>query len=384
MGLGQWLSRHCFDWVHGHNLVYNTCWEDPRLDRQALRLGPDDHVAVITSAGCNVLDYALDQPRRIDAIDVNYRQNALLELKIAGIRALEFETFFAMFGRGYCPEVRWRYQQSLRPLLSPSARRFWDRHIDWFARRGLRSSFYYFGTAGALAWWINVYIDIRARLREAITRLLEARSLAEQQQLYTPALHAAFWSGLLRWIAGRDLTLAFLGVPPSQRRQVETTYPGGIARFIEDRITAVFSRIPLQDNYFWRLYLTGKYSADCCPEYLKRENFLRLKAGLVDCIHIHTDSFLGFLERSRQRISRFVLLDHMDWLSAHSLATLQRQWQALVNRAAPGARVLWRSGGLRVDYVNPLHVRFAGRSRRLGDLLRYDYDLAQRLHSQDR
>ena len=42
----DWLSACCFRWVHGHNLVYNTCWEDPRLDVQALQLGPRDRVAM--------------------------------------------------------------------------------------------------------------------------------------------------------------------------------------------------------------------------------------------------------------------------------------------------------------------------------------------------
>ena len=97
-----------------NNLVYNTCWEDPRIDKQALRLGSDDDVLVITSAGCNALSYALDAPRSVHAVDVNYRQNALLELKIAGIRELDFETFFQLFGRGRYSGVTALYRQRLR------------------------------------------------------------------------------------------------------------------------------------------------------------------------------------------------------------------------------------------------------------------------------
>jgi S-adenosylmethionine-diacylglycerol 3-amino-3-carboxypropyl transferase len=52
------LNGSVFSWIHGNNLVYNTCWEDPRLDRLALNLSHNDHVLVITSAGCNALDYA--------------------------------------------------------------------------------------------------------------------------------------------------------------------------------------------------------------------------------------------------------------------------------------------------------------------------------------
>lgn len=96
----------CFNQVYGHNLIYNTSWEDPRLDRVALDLGPEDTLLRITSAGCNVLDYALLSPKHIYAVDMNYRQNALLELKLAGVRELEFGAFFAMFGRGCLDNYR--------------------------------------------------------------------------------------------------------------------------------------------------------------------------------------------------------------------------------------------------------------------------------------
>lgn len=384
MMLGSWFSKAWFGWVHGHNLVYNACWEDPRLDRQALDLGPNDRVAVITSAGCNALEYALLSPERIDANDLNYRQNALLELKIAGIKQLDYDTFFQMFGRGFYPGARHLYQTHLRSELSPAARRFWERRIGWFEDRGQRRSFYFFGTTGVLAWLINIYIDRIAKVRDAIDSLLAAPSLADQQRLYSDSVHGAFWKGLMKWMMGQDATLALLGVPRNQRLQVENTYPGGIARFVEDRVTDVFTKIPLHDNYFWRLYLTGRYTSTCCPEYLKKENFHRLKDGLIERIQPFTGSLLDFLERTWGQISRFVLLDHMDWLSVYCAPLLRRQWQALVDRAAPHCRILWRSGGLSVEYVDPLRVVFQGRQRRLGNLLTYHRELADRLHHQDR
>src|SRR6185436_7731868 len=144
MPLLESLNRRCFQFVHQHNLVYNACWEDPRLDRVALQLGPTDTILMITSAGCNALDYALQEPRRIYAVDMNPRQNALLELKIAGIRQLDFETFFALFGRGRHPHARWIYRSELRQHLSHPARRYWDRRIDVFSQRARRGSFYFY------------------------------------------------------------------------------------------------------------------------------------------------------------------------------------------------------------------------------------------------
>ncbi len=130
--------------------------------------------------------------------------------------------------------------------------------------------------------------------------------------------------------------------------------------------------------------MTGSYSPACCPEYLKEENFERLRAGLLDRLSVHTTSVCQFLEQQSEPLTRFVLLDHMDWLGQHDQPLLARQWEALLRSAAPGARVLWRSGGLRCDHVDGLNVQWQGRRQRLGELLRYHSDWAERLHAADR
>jgi S-adenosylmethionine-diacylglycerol 3-amino-3-carboxypropyl transferase len=382
--LGDWLSRKWFNLVHHHNLVYNTCWEDPRLDREALQISPNDTIMMITSAGCNALDYALMGPERIFAVDMNPRQNALLELKMAGIRNLDFDTFFEMFGHGVLPEYESVYNLQLRPDLSPSARKFWDRRIKWFSGRGKRNSFYFHGTAGLLAWFINIYIDRMARVRDTIDELLDADSIEQQQEIYHGRLSRVFWTRFIRWAMDRDTTLSFLGVPRAQRHQIEKTYPGGIVKYIEECIETVLTRLPVKDNYFWRVYLKGHYDRTCCPEYLREENFQRLRNGLLDRITVRTSSILDFLHGHEGSISRFVLLDHMDWLSTIHYSVLHRQWQALVDRAAPKTRILWRSGGLHVDYVDPISVNLDGERRRLGEVLTYQTELARQLHARDR
>src|SRR5277367_3731783 len=123
------FNTRLFKAVHRHNLIYNTCWEDPALDRVALELGPDDRVVVISSAGCNALDYLLAGAGEVNAIDVNPIQNSLLELKKVAIRELDYPAFFELFGHGRSPQARQMYQDALRRHLSPFARRYWDKHI---------------------------------------------------------------------------------------------------------------------------------------------------------------------------------------------------------------------------------------------------------------
>lgn len=383
--IAERISRKSFQWVHQGNLVYNTCWEDPRLDREALKLGPDDEVMVITSAGCNALDYLLDEPRRVHAVDVNPKQNALLELKLAAIRNLEFEDFFDLFGRGNSANWEHLYGQKLRCELSVLTRKYWDRHGDFFSSEGKRPSFYFRGSSGLFAWMVNGYIDRVAKIREDINSLLSAQDIDEQTSIYQSRnLNEQLWTRMIKWWMRRDLTLSMLGVPRAQRTQIDQGYPGGIVQFVIDRIETVFTSRSLRDNYFWRVYLTGCYDPECCPEYLKRENFERLKGGLVDRISVNTNTVEGFLNQHQGTISRYVLLDHMDWMAGAQPQLLQREWQAIVNRAAEETRIIWRSAGMQVDFIDPLQVQHQGETTRVGEMLRYQSQLADELHERDR
>ena len=381
MALVDWLNVRMFNFVHQNNLVYNTCWEDPRLDRVAMEIGPKDNILVITSAGCNALDYALNGPNSVHAVDMNPRQNALLELKMSGIRNLEFEDFFAMFGQGSHPSAADIYRKALRSSLTPWSRGYWDKKIKLFDKK---QSFYFFGTSGRFARFINFYVDRIVRVRPWIDQLLSADNVDTQREIYDDHLKDRFWTKPLNFAMGQDATLSMLGVPRAQRQQVDKHYDGGIVQFVHDCVEAVFARLPVTDNYFWRVYLTGEYTPECCPEYLKPANFEKLKAGLVDRVSTYTDSVEGFLRKNDVEISRFVLLDHMDWLSTQFYPLLESEWQAILMRAAPNARVLWRSGGLKTDFVDRVNVRLHGQNRELGELLTYNSDLAAELHELDR
>jgi S-adenosylmethionine-diacylglycerol 3-amino-3-carboxypropyl transferase len=378
------VRRGIFRLCHGSQLVYNTCWEDPRLDRQALRIGPSDQVLVITSAGCNVLDYLLDEPDRVYAVDVNPRQNALLELKLAGVRALDYDTFFQLFGRGYLATWKSVYKSTLRSWLSEEACAYWDVRGKMFESRRRRGSFYFRGSTGLFAWWMNVYIDRVAKLRPAVDALFDATSLEEQREIYKSSIKPVLWNRAVRWITRRDVALAMLGVPRSQRRQIDTQFPGGISAYVESMVDELMMHVPVHDNYFWRVYVSGQYTPECCPEYLKCENFQRLKDGLVDRVEIHTKSVVEFLRSHGGEISRFVLLDHMDWLYDQGRDLLAQEWQSIVDRAAPRARVIWRSAALAVDFVDPLAISLDGAPTKVGEVLRYEHDLAAQLHRIDR
>jgi S-adenosylmethionine-diacylglycerol 3-amino-3-carboxypropyl transferase len=388
--LADRFDQKVFDAIYSRALVYNTCWEDPAVDRMVLDIGPSDQLLVITSAGCNVLDYALLGPERIYAVDANPRQNALLELKLAGIRRLEFEDFFAAFGRGCHSQFERLYRQVLRQELTPFARSFWDRRVRWFGNP--HGSFYFHGLSGVVAKGFHTYLGFRPRLAASIAELFETRSLDDQRDIYDNRVRPLIWTPGVNWTLSRQITMSMLGVPHPQRKQVQQQHALGVAGFVRESIEYVFRQLPVWTNYFWSVYARGHYTEGCCPEYLKPVNFAALKGsavnggpgvgGLVERIQLRTTTVSKFLAGHRQDISKFVLLDHMDWMSSYQPEALAEEWSLILERARSDARVIFRSAHAAPAYLETLEL--GGERSRLQDRLRFHPELAAELQRLDR
>lgn len=382
--LGDRFDQKVFDAIYARSLVYNTCWEDPAVDRAALGLRPDDRVLVITSAGCNALDYALAGPARIHAVDANPRQTALLELKLAGIRRLDFADFFALFGEGRHREFDQLYRDLLREALSPFAQAYWDRNGKWFMPPDPRDTFYYNGLSGMVARGFRGYLRVRPKLRDALEAFAGSTSLDEQRDRYDRAVAPHLWTRPVNWALSRQITMSMVGVPHPQRKEVERQHAGGVAGFVRESLEYVARQLPVWTNYFWTLYLRGYYTLANCPEYLKRENFLALKSGLADRVVPHTCTVTEFLHSTGDRISKFVLLDHMDWMASYHPEALREEWNAILARASAGARLIFRSAHARPAYLAQLDVGTGADRRPLLETLRFHPELAERLTRYDR
>lgn len=377
--LSDQFDQKVFNAIYSRALVYNTCWEDPAVDRLALDIQKGDTLVVITSAGCNVLDYALTGPRKIHAIDANPRQNALLELKLAGIRHLEFDDFFLAFGHGYHPDFERLYKKELRPMLSPFSATFWDKRVAWFGNPG--RSFYYHGLSGIVARLFQHYLKLRPKLANSIVELFGTRDLNEQREIYDARVRHQMWTPMLNWALSRQLTMSMLGVPHPQRKEVQQQHHRGVAGFIRESIEYVMHELPVWTNYFWSVYLQGRYTESCCPEYLKPDNFQMLKAGRADCIELHTCTITDFLRDNEAPVSKFVLLDHMDWMSSYYPEALAEEWDFILRRATPDARVIFRSAHAAPTYLEQFEIAQGGR---LMDHLQFHPELAADLQLLDR
>lgn len=361
-----------FHHVHGGQLIYNTCWEDPRIDRQLLQLRADSRVVMITSAGCNAFDYLLDDPAEIHAIDVNHRQNALLELKRAMICRGDFADLFELFGIGSHEKYRALYR-AVRTGLPAYARAFWDRKISFFDPGSMKKSFYYHGTAGSAAWLLGgALFRAKPNIKNFALCLLDADTPAQQREIYA-LLEPKIWGRLSNWLVGQRIVMTLLGVPDPQIALIKNHYPGGLTAYVKDKLRHVMTGLPARENYFWRVYITGSYTYTCCPNYLRSENLAPL-AARADRIHAHTCTVTNFLRQNPGVYSHYVLLDHQDWLAWHDPEALLEEWELILANSRPGTRILLRSAGLNLDFV-PEHIRAR---------LRFFPGLTDALHATDR
>lgn len=204
--------------------IYAFTWEDSRMDARLLKITGDDVVLAITSAGDNILSYALERPKRIHAVDLNPSQNHLLELKVAGYRALDYEDFWKLFGEGKHENFSKLLLERLSPHLSSHAFDFWlHAGPKTFS---LKSKGLYFTGGSRHALQLVSRLGSLLGIKKDMRKMCEAQTLNEQRELWTKRVRRVLLSELLAYfvIGSERFLWKALGVPGEQRAMIEEDY----------------------------------------------------------------------------------------------------------------------------------------------------------------
>ncbi len=135
----------------------------------------------------------------------------------------------------------------------------------------------------------------------------------------------------------------------------------------------MLTRLPIADNYFWRVYTMGRYTRGCCPNYLRPE-FLSQLGERSTRVRTHSMTVSHFLACNPGIYTHYVLLDHQDWLASHDTEGLAEEWNLILQNSRPGTRILMRSASTEINFI----------PRAACERLRFFPDLTRRLHEQDR
>ncbi len=329
------------------SMVYPQIWEDPRADLEALELTPSSRVVAIASGGCNVMSYLTANPARVYAIDLNSTHVALNRLKIAAaIHLPNHATFLRFFGGATDHRNARLYDDLIAPHLDVETRRYWEGR-DYTARRRISRFGRNFYRYGLLGRFIGAgHLAARA-LGANPAKITQAKSLSQQREIFETELAPIFRNPLVRWVTSHRMSLFGLGIPPAQYDALCENGQRHMADVLHERVERLAAGFDLTDNYFtWQGFARSYDPAGLgpVPPYLQRDNFslVKTRANRVTVLHANMIHFLR--GEPAESLDRYVLLDAQDWMDNATLTTL---WREITRTARPGARVIFRTAGLK-------------------------------------
>jgi S-adenosylmethionine-diacylglycerol 3-amino-3-carboxypropyl transferase len=353
--------------------VYNQIWEDPRVDLQALNLDENSRVLTISSGGCNALNYLVESPQNVTAVDLNRHHIYLLRLKKTAIANLpNYDDFFALFGFGKDARNVKNYNEFIAPNLDDPTREFWDKNIKIFKFGGLYDH-------SRNGYFLRFFHRFSSLIGLNPDKILLAKSHEEQEKLYEKHLAPFFDSFIIQTLGKLPITMFGLGIPPQQYAELKKDLSEGssVIDIYRERAKRLAVDYPINENYFaWQAF-ARKYDTEnrtAIPEYLKADNYEKLRVNIG---RLNTDigSITDNIKQSpKDTFNRFVFLDAQDWMNAEVMTDL---WQSIADFGEKGSRIIFRTAGaespIEVNLPKDLRAKFA-----------YEKDLSFELFKQDR
>ena len=303
--------------THGFSskkIEYYSCWEDIQVIQNALKINSDDIILSITSAGCNIFNFLLYNPKKIISIDFNPYQNYLLELKIEAIKKLDYEEFLELLGISRSNNAVEIYQ-SIRPQLDDKTRLFWDSKTNTI-KKGL----IYVGEPDVKA--LGNFLRF-LKGKEAIEGLFKCKSIDEQADYFYKFFFGFPWKMSLKLAYSNNLFRLQLCLRMLNEFHYRKKRSSELLRYVQrvsypkssiNKIESLLTRTPLIDNYFASLILLNRYfNENFYPPYLKKESFPILKER-INRIQIKTSSLQKTLkDLPNDSITKFNLSNIFDW-----------------------------------------------------------------------
>ncbi len=350
-----------FSFFHRNYLIYNTSWEDPRIDRKLLNINNETKLLMITGAGDNCLDYLIDDPEKIDTVDLNFRQNGLFNFKKQLYLNNQFELLEEIFSNGNAAE------RDTLNILFDGLEQNEAKFLSKFLLRNQQRSIYQKGTTGFFSRLLNQHLK-RNKLMDEIDELFSFTDLDYQIEHYN-RIEDRIWDDKLSLMFNSGYGAPFLGIPKFQYNGARKGK--GILNYLKDALRSVFTNTLAADNYFWQVYFYGSYSRNAKPNYLKSSFYHDIKDRLHK-VNTHSKSLVDHLISTDESYSHFVLLDHMDWVNDSD--SIIKLWKLILDHAECGAKVLFRSVHKHRDFL-PSFVE---------DHFYFVDDITNKLHKLDR
>jgi S-adenosylmethionine:diacylglycerol 3-amino-3-carboxypropyl transferase/ubiquinone/menaquinone biosynthesis C-methylase UbiE len=329
----SFLSRYfSIDNIIKHTYIYNLSFEDGSVDRNIMNFNSNDVLLCITTGGDNILNYLIDGVKKIHTADINKHQNFLLETKIGMMKVLSRDDFFKVLNsrnknsEGY--KLFLDNLEQIKENMSPPGKIWLDEN---------KTEFSHFIESGSVKYHVKIFNFIFWYY--GFSGIFQCNSIQEQIQFYHKNDFEKKIKKIINFFCNSILFFCktLVGVPIKQLELI-----GNVNDFFVDMFKYVIFNTELKKNYFFYPYCNGSFSEECCPDYLKEENYLKVRDRL-DRITIHTDFIENVCKKVSEKgdtVTKAILLDHMDWLEE---GQIMKEWEIYKKYCDKDCIYLWRS-----------------------------------------
>ena len=309
-------------------LSYSFGNEDWRSEYNALQTQADDRILCVTASGDRPLHLLLAPCREVVAIDKNPYQTALLELKCAAIRSLDYEGYAEFIG--LTPSKRRREVfLELAEELSESAKALWLQNLNAIERGVI-----YQGATERYILRANHLL--RFFLANKIDRLFAHDEIASQRNFVEEEWEGASLNRLLRIALHPWVIRPFLRDPGVAGKN-ETSYE--LAPYVYTRMNHHLRRYLARKNPFLSMICKGSVAEEALPPYLNKEGFQAIKPHLSKVKPVTADLIDYLQEDGGKTFDKYALSDVASYMPKESFELLL---QGITKTANPGARFCLR------------------------------------------
>jgi S-adenosylmethionine-diacylglycerol 3-amino-3-carboxypropyl transferase len=314
------------------SILFSSCNEDTGSELRVFGDLSGKHVLCITAGGGRVLSLLAANPKLIWAVDLNPAQSHLLDLKVAGLRALEHEEYLRFLGVRACAERVATYRQRLRPQLVAAARTFFDANLPLIAEGILfqgKLERYLRRLSGVLQWLQPL----------GLRRLFECDDLVEQRRLLQ-RVDTPLFRSVAETACRRGVLRAFSGDPGFYRYVPEHV---ALHREIYDGVMQHFHHHLARENPLMQLVFFGRFIHETAlPAYLNAASYARVRQALE---RVQLISITGTIDRAFERAgpAAFDALSLSDISSYLDDERHDRLFADALRAARPGAMLCSRS-----------------------------------------
>lgn len=282
---------------------YSLVWEDSQTLYRSLKINTNDHLLVITSAGCNALNMLLKNPASVTAADLNPVQNKMLLLKQHIIMNFEYELYHDLLGLAGEIAVN-EAKQRILPTLAAADEVFWTAFLEENPGGLLLS--------GKLEkFMMGFHQSLNQEQQELIHQLITFDTVDAQYKFFLDKLdNSSFKQTFITYYSDENLSN---GRDPKLLKHVDES--GGIVFY--KRLLLQVKGSLLKDNFYFRFIFFGLKDLPhpTLPPCYRRENYSTLRESMDKLQVIQGEAVTYLLSAPGLKITKASLSNIFEYIS---------------------------------------------------------------------